>query len=101
MEEELVLSIGEKMNRENMLTDKGLRHLYAERSDIYQRCLYMAIVLCMADLYGDYIERKKQDRTAYVRIRPIAIYYGTLLPILFKNVLDMNKFDKEFTESFV
>ena len=60
----------------------------------------MAIVLHMTDIYGHYIESKKQDRTAYIRIRPIAMYYGTLLPILFKKVLDIHKFDKEFTESF-
>jgi hypothetical protein len=102
MGNELILSIGEKMNREKILTDKGLFYLYRDKEEAFQRCLYMAIVLKMTELYDKFTETNKMDRTAYNRLRSSALHYGTILPIFIQKIKesDMERYDKEYTESF-
>ena len=66
---DIVLSIGEKMARENVLTAYGLEKLY--KRDLY----YPLIVVQLADAYFEWLNKNGQDQTAYhILCEYIAVY---------------------------
>jgi hypothetical protein len=73
MDTELVLSVGEFMFRQNILTPKGLDFLYDLRCDPIQDCLYHSVVLRMTEMYGEIVEKRGIDKTAYQRLRKVAL----------------------------
>jgi len=73
MESELLLSVAEQMLRENILTQKGLDMLYNIRFDPYHECVYYSIALCLIERYGEYVEQKGLDKSAYQRLRKSAV----------------------------
>ena len=73
METELILSVSEFMYRSNMITKKGLDILYDVHCDPYHEYIYYSVVLRMTELYGEWLDRTGQDKTAYQRLRKNAI----------------------------
>ena len=73
MYSELVISVGEFMYRENILTKNGLDFLYTIHCTPIQEFLYHSVALKMTELYGEIVEKKELDKTSYQRLRKIAL----------------------------
>ena len=73
MDSELLFSVAEQMLRENMLTQKGLDLLYSIHMDPYHECVYYSIALRLTEMYGEFVEKKDVDKTAYQRLRKNAV----------------------------
>jgi len=73
MDSELLLSVAEQMLRENILTQKGRNRLYDIHFDPYHECLYYSIALRLTELYGEFVENKGLDKSAYQRLRRNAV----------------------------
>lgn len=75
METELILSIGQKLYREQKITANGLFYLTREPN-----CVYMAIVIKMAEIYEEEVKKNNLDTRALARIKNIATQYQAELP---------------------
>jgi hypothetical protein len=92
-----IVSVGELMVKEKVLTDIGLRFLH---NDIFQdltfetneqktrAVIYMTIVVNMVILYGGYVEENKLDMSQFNILRKVALKFMEVLPNLLKTLSD-------------
>jgi len=73
MDTELILTVSDIMYRENFLTKKGMEILYNIHCDPYHEYIYYSVVLRMTELYGEWVDRHGQDKSAYQRLRKNAV----------------------------
>ena len=90
-EYQTVVSVGELMVKENVLTDIGLRllnnnifaDLTLETNEARTRvAIYMTIVVNIAVLYGGYVEENNLEKDKFDVIRKVALKFMEVLPNL-------------------
>ena len=96
-EYQTVVSVGELMVKENVLTDVGLRllnnnifaDLTLETNEARTRvAIYMTIVVNIAVLYGGYVEENNLEKDKFDVIRKVALKFMEVLPNLVKTLPD-------------
>ena len=96
-EYQTVVSVGELMVKENVLTDIGLRllnnnifaDLTLETNEARTRvAIYMTIVVNIAVLYGGYVEENNLEKDKFDVIRKVALKFMEVLPNLVKTLPD-------------
>ena len=94
-EYQTVVSVGELMVKENVLTDIGLRllnnnifaDLTLETNEARTRvAIYMTIVVNIAVLYGGYVEENNLEKDKFDVIRKVALKFMEVLPNLVKTL---------------
>jgi hypothetical protein len=97
MDTELILSIGQKLYREEKLTANGLFYLTREPN-----CSYMAIVIQITHLYEEYVIKNNLDTRALERIRTVASHYVDILPDYVRSLSDkhLKEYQREVADAF-
>lgn len=96
-EYQTVVSVGELMVKEKVITEVGMRLL---RNNVFEDMLletpeaktrvaiYMTIVVNMVVLYGGYVEENKLERDKFDVLRKVALKFMEVLPALLRTLSD-------------
>lgn len=93
----MIVSVGELMVKEKVITEIGLRFLH---NDIFQdltfetpeqrtrAAVYFTIVVNMVVLYGGYVEENKLETTQFDLLKKVALRFMEILPNLLRSLSD-------------